>query len=76
MHLELLPKALQTLAPGYLGHPYLNENEGYNPEYKDIWYSFDALDPRSGTSEEYGRAQWEGIIPRFGEVIREFMSGA
>ena len=76
VHPELLPKDPKTLAPGYLGHPYLNESDGYNPEYKSLWYSFDALDPRNDTSEDYGKTQWEGIIPRFGEVIRDFMAGA
>ena len=74
--LDLLPKDRKTLAPGYLGTPYLTEKEGYNPAYKNIWYSFDALDPRSGTSEEYGRKQVEGILGKFGEVVKQFTSDA
>ena len=73
VRLDLLPKDPKTLVPAYLGHPYLTETDGYNPAYKDIWYSFDALDPRNGTSEEYGKAQIEGILSKFGEVISEFM---
>ena len=72
--LDLLPNDRKTLAPAYLGTPYLTEKDGYNPAYQKIWYSFDALDPRSGTSEEYGRAQVEGIVGRFGDVIRGFMA--
>lgn len=71
--LECLPKDRKDLAPGYLGTPYLTEKDGYNPAYKNIWYSFDALDPRSGTSEEYGKTQVAGILGRFGEVIEKFM---
>ena len=73
VHLEYLPEDRATLAPAYLGHPYLTEKDGYNPEHKDIWYSFDALDPRSGTSEEYGRAQVEAVLAEFGKMIAEFM---
>ena len=72
VHLELLPKDQDELAPAYLGYPYLSEDHGYNPEHKDLWHSFDALDPRNGTSEEYGRAQVEGILAKFGEVISDF----
>ena len=73
VNLDLLPKDGKTLVPGYLGTPYLTEKDGYNPAYKNIWFSFDALDPRSGTSEEYGKVQVEGILARFGEVIEKFM---
>jgi hypothetical protein len=62
------------LAPAYLGDPYLHEDTGYNPEYKDLWEGFDALDPRQA-SEEYGREQWEGILTRFGELIEGFVGG-
>lgn len=72
VHPELLPPTGE-LVPAYLGYPYLTETDGYNPECQDIWYSFDALDPRSGTTEEYGRAQWEGIVEAFGGVVREFL---
>jgi creatinine amidohydrolase/Fe(II)-dependent formamide hydrolase-like protein len=70
VHLELLPADRSALPPAYLGWPYLTEDEGYREEYKDIWFSFDALDPRSGTSEEYGRAQVEGVLTRLGEVVQ------
>ncbi|GEM_PF-2021343 len=73
VHPENLPEDRDQLAPSYLGHPYLNEDAGYNPEFKDIWHSFDALDPRNGISEEYGREQVEHVILRFGEAIQEFL---
>lgn len=73
VRVDLLPQDPKALVPAYLGYPYLSETEGYNPEYKDIWYSFDALDPRHGTSEEYGKAQVEGILQKFGKLIQEFV---
>lgn len=73
VHPELLPEDRRTLAPAYLGHPYLNETDGYSPEFKDLWYSFDALDPRNGMSEEYGREQVEGVLSEFGRVIGSFL---
>jgi len=76
VHLDLLPKDPKTIPPAYLGHPYLTETDGYSPACKHLWHSFDALDPRNGTSEEYGKAQVEGVIVRFGEVVREFMGEA
>jgi creatinine amidohydrolase/Fe(II)-dependent formamide hydrolase-like protein len=63
------------LVPAYLFHPYLTETEGYNPEMQNLWWAFDALDPRNGMSEEYGREQSEGVIGILGEKIREFMQG-
>jgi creatinine amidohydrolase/Fe(II)-dependent formamide hydrolase-like protein len=75
VHPEYLPEDRDELVPAYLGHPYLTETDGYNPEYKDIWYSFDALDPRNGMGEEYGRLQAEGVMKAFGEVVAEFMEG-
>jgi len=73
VHPEYLPEDPKTLVPAYLGKPYLHEDTGYNPEHKDIWHSFDALDPRNGMSEEYGRKQTEFVLKRFGEIIAEFM---
>ena len=73
VRLELLPRDRATMAPAYLGHPYLTEDDGYNPEHRDIWHSFDALDPRSGTSEEYGRAQLEAILKEFREAMAGFL---
>jgi len=72
---DRLPKDRKKLVPAYLGHPYLHEDKGYNPQYKHLQYSFDALDPRSGTSEEYGRIQVEGILARMGDVVRRFLAG-
>ena len=72
VHIDLLPQDRKQLAPAYLGNPYLTETEGYNPEHKDIWYSIDALDPRNA-DEEYGQAQWAGILEKFGEVVAAFM---
>jgi creatinine amidohydrolase/Fe(II)-dependent formamide hydrolase-like protein len=73
VHPDFLPPP-PALVPAYLGHPYLNETDGYSPEYESIWYSFDALDPRSGTSEDYGRKQWEAIMGAFGSVVEGFLA--
>jgi creatinine amidohydrolase/Fe(II)-dependent formamide hydrolase-like protein len=75
VHPEFLPKDPKTLVPAYLGTPYIHEDTGYNPQLKHIWHSFDALDPRNGMSEEYGRKQTEFILGRLGEVTAEFMRG-
>jgi creatinine amidohydrolase/Fe(II)-dependent formamide hydrolase-like protein len=72
VHPELLPTDPDVIPPAYLGHPYLTETEGYNPELKHLWPSFDALDPRNGTSTEYGARQWEAILGCFGQVIADF----
>lgn len=73
VHGDLLPPP-PALVPAYLGHPYLTETDGYRPEYQSIWSSFDALDPRSGMSEEYGRRQWEGILEAFGKVAADLLA--
>jgi hypothetical protein len=75
VHLDLLPEDRDTLVPAYLGRPYLTETEGYNPEYQHLWEGFDTLDPRNDTNEEYGRAQWEQILVKLGEVVEEFIVG-
>lgn len=75
VHPELLPPPGE-LVPSYLGHPYLTEATGYNPEHEPIWFSFDALDPRSGISEEYGQAQWEALLAGLGEVVQHLLQGA
>jgi creatinine amidohydrolase/Fe(II)-dependent formamide hydrolase-like protein len=69
VRLDLLPEDPDTIPPAFLGHPYLNETEGYNPAMKDLWHSFDYFDPRSGTSEEYGREQVEYVLTKAGEVV-------
>ncbi len=73
VHPERLPEPPQ-LVPAYLGHPYLHEDTGLNPEYEHIRFSIEGLDPRH-MDEQYGRAQVEAILTKFGEVIAEFMSG-
>jgi creatinine amidohydrolase/Fe(II)-dependent formamide hydrolase-like protein len=70
---ELLPHDPDTIPPAFLGHPYLTETEGYNPEMADKMKYFRYFDPRSGTTEEYGRRQLEGILADLGPVIREFV---
>ncbi len=74
VRLDLLPSDPDEIPPAYLGHPYLTETEGYNPELKNLWYSFDALDPRNGTSEEYGREQVEGVLSDLGRVVDDLLS--
>ena len=75
VRLDLLPADPEAIPPAYLGHPYLTESEGYNPELRDLWPSFDALDPRRGTSAEYGQAQWEAVLSKMGEIVAEFAVG-
>lgn len=74
IQMDELPDDPDTIPPAYLGYPYLTENEGYNPEMKDIWHSFDALDPRN-TDEAYGRRQMAAVMDGIGEVVTEFMAG-
>ena len=73
VHLDQLPEDRKKLVPAYLGEPYLDETDGYNPEYRHLWDGIDALDPRSGTSEAYGREQLEGLLLRLGEEIEGFL---
>jgi creatinine amidohydrolase/Fe(II)-dependent formamide hydrolase-like protein len=75
LRLDLLPTDPQAIPPAYLGHPYLTESEGYNPELRELWPSFDALDPRSGTSAEYGQAQWEAVLSKMGEIVAGSVAG-
>jgi hypothetical protein len=75
VRLDLLPQDRKTLPPAFLGYPDVTETQGYNPARKHLWHSYEALDPRSGTSEEYGKAQVEGVLVRFGEIVRKFISG-
>ena len=72
VHLDKLPEDPKALVPAYLGHPYLNEDDGYNPEHKSIWHSFDALDPRNDTNPDYGRRHWAAILDTFGRAIAQF----
>jgi hypothetical protein len=70
---EYLPEDPQALVPAYLGHPYLTETDGYNPELKELWPSFDALDPRH-MDEAYGRAQAEVVIAGLGGIVQEMLA--
>lgn len=74
MHPELLPEDPKTVPPAYLGHPFLAEAEGYNPERKDDWESYDEFDPRNA-GEDYGKFQLEEILGKCGEGVRDFMKG-
>ena len=73
VHPELLPKDPATIPPAYLGHPYLTESDGYNPELKHLWHSFAYFDPRNGTSEAYGQQQLEHVLAKAGKVVEELM---
>ena len=73
VHPENLPTDPDALVPAYLGHPYIHESTGHNPEHDGIRHSIDALDPRNGMSEEYGRKQVEGILPALGEEIEALL---
>lgn len=70
VHLDLLPKDPKQPVPAYLGHPYVHETDGYNPAYPDV----PGLDPRNGTSEEYGKKQVESIVSKFGAILREWIA--
>jgi creatinine amidohydrolase/Fe(II)-dependent formamide hydrolase-like protein len=61
VHPAMLPPEGQ-LVPAYLGQPYITEDEGYNPELRELWPSFDALDPRRGLEAEYGRRQIDCVL--------------
>jgi creatinine amidohydrolase/Fe(II)-dependent formamide hydrolase-like protein len=74
VHPGLCPSDRKKLVPAYLGHPYLHEDTGYNPKFKEVWHSFDALDPRNDMNEAYGQKQVDGIVERFGKVIQTFMN--
>jgi len=76
VHLDKLPEDPKALVPAYLGHPYIHEDQGYNPEHKAIWHSFNALDPRNDTNADYGRRQWDAILDVFGRAIAEMRSDA
>jgi creatinine amidohydrolase len=67
VHPQHLPPR-PALVPAYLGHPYIHEDRGLNPEYEPIRHSIEALDPRN-MDEAYGRAQVEALLPRLGEVV-------
>ena len=73
VHLEELPPEGE-LVPANLGHPYLHEDRGYNPECAALFEGFDALDPRNDTNEAYGQAQMEGVLLRLGEFIEGFVA--
>jgi len=75
VHVDQLPSDPDALVPAYLGHPFVNETDGLNPEMKDLWPLIEADDPRNGTSEEYGRQQTEAVLERFGEIIKDFLEG-
>lgn len=73
VHLELLPDDPGTICPAFLGHPYLTETGGYNPDMRDIWGHLDYFDPRSGTTEDYGRRQSEHVLAALGDEIQDLM---
>ncbi len=73
VHPEELPPAGEVV-PAYLGHPYIHEDTGRNPDCAELFEGFDALDPRNDMNAEYGRAQVEGVLTRFREFIQGFLS--
>lgn len=74
LHPEFLPADPKALVPAYLGEPYLNEDDGYNPALKHLWPSFHALDPRRGMDEDYGRAQVAAVVDRLCEEVKAFVA--
>jgi creatinine amidohydrolase/Fe(II)-dependent formamide hydrolase-like protein len=54
VHPELLSKNRKKIPTSYLGGDYLKPDTGYNPAHRDLWSSFDAMDPRK-MSVAYGR---------------------
>jgi len=75
IHMDLLPKDPKTIPPAYLGQPYLTETEGYNPERKEDWPSYDAWDPRNA-DEAYGKQQLDEILGELGKFVEGFLAGA
>lgn len=73
VHLDQLPSDPAAIPPAYLGHPYLSETEGYHPDYAELKASFAYFDPRSGTSEEYGRRQLEHALVEIGVSIEALL---
>ena len=69
VHLELLPEDPKTIPPAYLGHPFLTETDGYNPDRKADWPSYDASDPRNGTSAQYGKQLIEEALASLSKIL-------
>lgn len=74
VHLDELPQDPETIPPAFLGHPYVTETEGYNPQMKELWHSFDYFDPRNGTSVAYGEEQITFVLERLGGEIQEMLA--
>jgi len=69
MHPEQLPADPEAIPPAYLGHPYLNEMDGYAPDQAHLRESFAYFDPRNATSD-YGRRQFAHLLSAVGDVVQ------
>ncbi|MHB0939326.1 MAG: creatininase family protein [Armatimonadota bacterium] len=72
VHLDRLPDDPEAIPPAYLGYPYLNETDGYSPEYAELRDSFAYFDPRNANAD-YGRRQLEHVLGKIGEQVAEWM---
>ena len=73
VHLEQLPRDEQEIPPAYLGLPYLTEDSGYDPQYRDLMPGILAMDPRRGTSARYGRRQFKALLKHVSAAVTAFM---
>jgi len=69
VHPETLPKSRKTIPNAYLGGEYLDPATGYNPKYRDLWPSFDAMDPRN-MNRTYGRKVFNFSVQKLAGVVR------
>jgi hypothetical protein len=75
VRLDLLPDDPAVVPSAFLGLPYLDpragrhKDEAYRDEYRHWWDNFDALDPRQGTSAEYGHAQSDAVLARLRQEV-------
>ena len=70
VHLEYLPADPGVVPPAYLGCPYLDPKCGYSEQYRHLWANFDALDPRSGSTPEYGEKSFQVAIEALRACVR------
>lgn len=65
---EKLPKSRKIIPDAYIGGEYLHPKTGYNPKYKNIWDSFDAMDPRE-MNKPYSRKILNFSVKRLAQRV-------
>ena len=73
VHPEKLPRSKGKIPDAYLGGDYLHPDTGYAEDKKDLWESFDAMDPRR-MSEAYGRKIIDFSVKRLASRVRQMKS--